>query len=47
MVSIAFIETGRRIMGASGDLPDTEKGTTKVIWEWVRANMVIGRDNMD
>jgi hypothetical protein len=46
VLSIAHIETGRSIKGASGGLPDTEKGTTKVIWEWERVDMVIGRDNM-
>jgi hypothetical protein len=34
VLSIAHIKTERTIKGASGDLPDTEKGTTKVIWEW-------------
>jgi hypothetical protein len=33
VLSIAHIETGRTIKGARGDLPDMEKGTTKVIWE--------------
>ncbi len=47
VLSIAHIETGRTIKGASGDLPDAEKGTTKVIWEWERVDMVIGRDNMN
>jgi hypothetical protein len=47
VLSIAQIETGRTIKGASGGLPDMEKGTTKVIWEWERVDMVIGRDNMD
>ncbi len=47
MLSIAHIETGRTIKGASGGLPDMEKGTTKVIWEWEHVDMVIGRDNMD
>jgi hypothetical protein len=47
MLSIAHIETGRTIKGASGDLPDAEKGTAKVIGEWEDVDMVIGRDNMD
>jgi hypothetical protein len=38
MLSIAHIETGRTIKGASGGLPDMEKGTTKVIWEWERGH---------
>ncbi len=46
VLSIAHIET-RTIKGASGNLPDLEKGTTKVIWEWERVVMVIGRDNRD
>ncbi len=47
VLSIAHIETGRTIKGASGYLPDAEKGTMKVIWEWERVDMVNGRDNMD
>jgi hypothetical protein len=42
VLSIAHIETGRTIKGASGYLPDMEKGTTKIIWEWERVDMVIG-----
>jgi hypothetical protein len=42
VLSIAHIETGRTIKGASGDLPDMEKGTTKVICEWEHVDMVIG-----
>ena len=33
VLDIAHIETGRSVRGASGGLPNTEKGTTKVIWE--------------
>ncbi len=47
VLSIAHTETGRTIKEASGDLPDMEKRTTKVIWEWELVDMVIGRDNMD
>jgi hypothetical protein len=47
VLSIAHIETRRTIKGASVDLPDAEKGTTKIIWEWERVDMVIGRDNMN
>jgi hypothetical protein len=47
VLRIAHIETGRRIRGASSNLPDAEKGTTKVIWEWERADMVIGQDNVN
>ncbi len=38
---------GRTVRGTSSDLLDMEKGTRRVTWEWERADMVIGRDNMD
>ncbi len=45
--STAHIETGRTVIGIRGDLPDVERGTMRVTWEWECADMVIGRDNPD
>jgi hypothetical protein len=45
--STAHIETRRRVRGTHGNLPDVERETMRVTWEQERADMVIGRDNLD
>jgi hypothetical protein len=44
--SAAHIETGRTVRGNCGNHSDMERGTTRVTWEWERADMVIGWDNL-
>jgi hypothetical protein len=45
--STTNIQTGRTVRGIRGNLPDVERGTMRVTWEWERADMDIKRDNPD